>query len=167
MLNISDANVTLYDPNRGTPWRFTDDPENPGVELLFPAEQPITLEPGDYLLLVRDVSLFQSRFTAPSFVQVVPWGAGGLSDSGETLQLCRPGDLDDEGVRNWIAVDRVRYSDGSHHKDFTAGIDLWPAQADGQGLALTKTTAGQPGDDPLNWRAITPSPGTAKPRPNR
>ena len=63
LLNISDADVTLYDPNRGTPWRFTDDPENPGIDLLFPTDPPITLEPGEYLLLVKDLSLFQSRFS--------------------------------------------------------------------------------------------------------
>ncbi len=167
LLNISDANVTLYDPDRGASWRFAGDPEKSGIDLLFPADAPITLEPGEYLLLVKDPSLFQALFIAPASVRILPWGPGRLSDSGEILQLCRPGNLDDDSIRSWIAVDRLRYSDGSHPEEFSSGVDLWPAQADGQGLALTRTTAGQLGDDPLNWRAVTPSPGTDRPRPNR
>ncbi len=162
LYNISDANVVLYDPHKDAPWRFTDDPQSPGIDLLFPVDPPITLGPQECMLLVKDLSLFQGWFSVPASVQILPWGAGKLSNSGETIQLSRPGDLDGQGVPSWIAVDRIHYSDGSRHQDFPIGLDLWPAQADGQGLALTRTFPDRYGNDPLNWRALTPSPGIAK-----
>jgi len=163
LFNITDANVTLYDSDREAPWRFTDDPQEPGIELLLPSDPPITLGPRGYLLLVKDLSLFQSRFTVPASLRVLSWGTGKLNNAGETVQLSRPGDLDNEGVRSWIVVDRIRYSNGSRHEDFPAGVDLWPVEGGGRGLALTRTIPQQFGSDPLNWRALTPSPGTAKP----
>lgn len=162
LLNISDVNVTLYDSVRGAPWRFTDDSEDPGIDLLLPADPPITLGPLEYLLLVKDSALFQSRFSPPAHVPILPWGFGRLSNAGETIQLCRPGDLEDDGTRSWIVVDRVRYSDGSHGEEFPGGIDPWPAGADHNGLSLTRIRFRQFGGDPANWQAVTPSPGTAR-----
>ncbi|MEN6425372.1 MAG: lamin tail domain-containing protein [Phycisphaerales bacterium] len=167
LLNISDANVTLYDPDRGVAWRFTDDPEAPGIDLLFPVDPPITLGPGEYLLIAKDLSLCESQFLVPVGVQGLSWYAGKLRNSGETIQLSRPGELDSQGVRSWIAVDRVHYSDGSRPEDFATGRDLWPVQADGLGYSLTRVLASQRGDNPLNWRALAPSPGTARPRTYR
>ncbi len=162
LFNISDANVTLYDPNRGAPWRFTDDSEDPGIDLLLPTDPPITLGPQEYLLLVKDSALFLSRFSPPTPVQVLSWGPGRLSNAGETIQLCRPGDLDDDGTRSWIFVDRIRYSDGSHGEELPGGVDPWPTAADHNGLSLTRIKFRQFGGDPTNWQAVTPSPGTAK-----
>ncbi|HON90116.1 MAG TPA: lamin tail domain-containing protein [Sedimentisphaerales bacterium] len=164
LYNISDVNVVLYDFHRGTPWRFTDDPQDPQIDLLFPSDPPITLGPHGYMLLVKDASVFLSRFTVPASTAILSWGAGRLSNSGQTIQLLRPGDLDDKGARSWIVVDRIRYSDGSRHQDFPGGVDLWPNQANGQGLSLSRIAPGSFGDDPSNWQALTPSPGTARPR---
>ncbi len=165
LLNVTAADVTLYDFDRGAPWRFTDDPDNPGIELLFPQDPPVTLPPHRYLLLAKDRALLESRFYVPNSVQVLEWGAGKLSNAGETIQLSRPGDLDDDGSRGWIRVDRVRYSDGSQPGDFPDGIDPWPAKADGQGSSLTRIALDRHGDDPLNWQAAVPSPGAARQRP--
>ena len=87
-------------------------------------------------------AVFLGRFSVPASTPVLSWGAGRLNNAGETIQLVRPGDVDDEGVRSWIVVDRIRYSDGSRHEDFPGGIDLWPAQADGLALSLTRVRAG-------------------------
>lgn len=162
LLNISDANVTLYDSDRGAPWRFTDGSDDSGIDLLFPADPPITLGPLEYLLLVKDSSLFQSRFSTPANVPILAWGFGRLSNAGETIQLCRPGDLKDGGARSWIVVDRIRYSDGSHGEEFPGGVDPWPSGADRNGLSLTRIRFRQFGDDPANWQAVTPSPGTTR-----
>ena len=164
--NISDAPVVLYDLVRGAPWRFADDPNDAAVEVLFPQDPPVTLSPRAYLLLVKDRALVESRFTIPAGVQVLEWGAGSLRNAGEAIYLSRPGDLDN-GVRSWIAVDCVDYSDGSHHDEFPAGVDPWPPEADGGGMSLTRAIAEHYGSDPLNWRASTPSPGVARQRPIR
>ena len=161
LLNISSAPVTLYDAAQDESWQLTDDPEDPTIDFLFPAAQPVTLGAGEYLLLVRDLSLFNLKYTVPAGVQVFAWGAGRLSDDRAKVQLSRPGDLDADGVRRWIRVDRVSYSDGTHAADFPNGADSWPATADGKGASLSRIVPGDYGNDPANWHAATPTPGKA------
>jgi hypothetical protein len=158
LLNISSEPVVLYDPDSQAAWRFSDEA---GVEYLFPTDTPITLAPGEYLLLVKDTSLFGSNYTPPAGVQILAWGFGNLADSGAKLQLSKPG-----GADVWIRVDRVVYSDGSHPSE----ADPWPLQADGQGSSLSRIDSAAYGNDPVNWQAATPSPGQQvyrEPRPGR
>ncbi len=164
LLNISDEPVTLYDTQQEAPWRFSNDA---GINFLFPTDSPVTLAAGAYLLLVKDTALFSSKYTAPAGVQIVAWSLGSLPDSGEKVQLSKPGGLDEDGTRHWIRVDRVVYSDGSHPQDLAGGTDPWPIEADGQGSSLSRTTAGAYGNDPDNWHAAAPSPGQAVARPPR
>jgi hypothetical protein len=71
------------------------------------------------------------------------------------IQLSKPGDVDAMGTRYYIRVDRVVYSDGSH----PVGGDPWPTSADGAGHALHRNVATDYGNDVINWRAATPTPG--------
>jgi len=158
LLNISTAPVTLYDSVRKAPWRFTDDPEDPGIELLFPADAPVTLAPGEYLVLAKDLSQFHAQFTVPAGVQVLAWGVGNLANGSEKIQLSRPGEEENDGTRNWIRVDRVVYSDGSQHADFPDGVDPWPVEADGGGKSLSRIDPQAYGNDPGNWKAASPPP---------
>jgi hypothetical protein len=160
LLNISSAPVTLYDPVEQAPWQFSD---SAGIEFLFPVDPPVTLGAGEYLLLVKDIDRFSSRYTPPAGVQIMAWNLGNLADGGEKLQLSKPGGTDADGTRQWIRVDRVVYSDGSHPQDFAGNTDPWPAQADGQGQSLSRTAASAYGNDPDNWHAATPSPGSRNP----
>ncbi len=161
LLNISSEPVTLYDADKEAPWRFTDDPENPSVELLLPTNPPVTLGAGEYLLLVKDTGLFSSRYTTPAGVQVLAWGPGKLTNGMAKIQLSKPGNVDADGTRHWIRVDRVVYSDGSHGQDFPEGADPWPAEANGRGSSLNRTDSVAYGNDPANWHAAVPSPGAA------
>jgi hypothetical protein len=161
LLNISSSPVTLYDAVEKAPWRFTDDPEDPGIELLLPINPPVTLAAGEYLLLVKDASQFNSKYAPPASVKIFAWGPGNLANGAEKIQLSKPGVADADGGRNWIRVDRVVYSDGSHPADFPEGTDPWPTKADGQGSSLSRTTPGAYGNDAGNWHAATPSPGKA------
>jgi hypothetical protein len=163
LLNISSEPVTLYDGDRELPWRFTDDPEDPSIELLFPTDPPVTLAAGEYLLLVKDVATFNAKYTAPAGVRILAWGFGSLADGGEKIELAKPDDPDGQGNLVWIRVDRVVYSDGSHPQEFAGGVDPWPVQADGQGSSLNRTARGEYGNDPSNWHAAPPSPGRANP----
>jgi hypothetical protein len=70
-----------------------------------------------------------------------------------------PGDIDNEGVRQYIRVDRVNYSDGSHPENCPGLIDLWPIKPDGDGMALTRKVPTDYGNDPDNWTIAAPSPG--------
>ncbi len=85
LLNISDAPVTLYDETLGVPWRFTDDPDNPGIELLLPSDDAITLAPGGRLLLVKDTISF-----AIAYGEVTPGSGPGLG-FGQAVQRRREG----------------------------------------------------------------------------
>lgn len=161
LLNISGAPVTLYDEVRDAPWRFTDDPDDPGIEFLFPKDEPVVLAPGAALVLTKDLISFQLTYTVPAGVKVFAWGAGKLANSSEKIQLSKPGDEDSDGDCLWIRVDRVVYSDGSHAGDFFVGVDPWPVEADGQGLALGRIDTAAYGNDPANWQAVAPSPGSA------
>jgi len=159
LLNISDSPAVLYDPITAEPWRFTDDPDNPGIDFFFPTNPPVTVEAGEYLLLVGNWGEFDKMFNVPAGVQVFEWPAGKLNNAGEKIQLSMPGDVDTEGLRYWIRVDRVTYSDGSHPGD----ADPWPTEADGIGYSLSRISPNEYGNDPVNWQAATPSPGRANP----
>jgi hypothetical protein len=72
-----------------------------------------------------------------------------------------PGDIDNLGIRHYIRIDRVTYSDGGHPEDCPGGVDLWPTGADGRGKSLSRKVSNDYGNDVANWKAATPSPGTA------
>jgi hypothetical protein len=84
---------------------------------------------------------------------------GKLSNSGERLELSMPGDLDEFSVRQYIRIDRVNYSDGSHADDCPGGVDLWPTAADGTGASLGRLLVPLYGNDPTNWLGLSPTPG--------
>ena len=84
---------------------------------------------------------------------------GSLSNAGESLELSMPGDGNNEGVRQYIRIDRINYSDGSHPENCPGGVDPWPVEADGDGLALTRKVPADYGNDPENWLASAPESG--------
>ena len=163
LLNISDSTVVLYDPITSEPWRFTDDPDNPGIEFFFPTDLLVTLEPGECLLLVSDLAALDASYSIPAGVQVFEWPDGRLDNAGEKIQLSMPGDVDTEGRRQWIRVDRVNYSDGAHQEDTPGTTDPWPIEADGTGYSLSRINQFEYGNDPINWQAAMPSPGLVNP----
>jgi len=152
LLNITDNTVVLYDYSTNEPWRFTD--EN-GIDILL-GPPPITMTPGERILLVRSLAVFNDEFGEPAAgVQVFEWTDGALDNAGEQIQLSMPGDVDGSGRRQYIRVDRVVYSDGSH----PAGVDPWPSSPDGHGQSLTRVDPTAYGNDVINWQAAAPTPG--------
>lgn len=158
LLNITRDPVTLFDFSALLPWRFTD---GTGIEFAFPSDYPVTLQAGEHLLLVRSESLVRRSYSVPTNVRVLEWGSGRLANSGETLRLLKPGDVDEVGTRYWIDVDCVAYSDGSHPENSPDGVDHWPVQADGQGLSLNRLFPTRYSNDPNNWQATIITPGSA------
>lgn len=109
-------------------------------------------------MVVKDVDAFQARYPGvPSGIIYGPYD-GWLANDGEQLELGKPGDVDDLGVRQYVRVDRINYSDGSHPGD--SPTDPWPINADGLGSSLTRSSTTLYGNDPNNWTAATPTPGT-------
>ena len=153
--NFGSTDVTLYDSDEDVAWKFTG-----GVDYTFPDGPGLTIGAGGYVVIAKDVTAYLAKYGAPPFgVSLLGPYIGSLSNGGEKLELSMPGDVDEFGVRYYIRADRVNYSDGSHHGDAPGGVDLWPVGADGDGKSLTRTVAGDYGNDPDNWTAEEPSPG--------
>jgi hypothetical protein len=139
--NISGAPVDLYDID-GNPWVFSD-----GVTYTFP---PLTKIPaGGRLLLVRDPAAFAALYSPPGGAEILGPYTGALSNGGERLELAKPGDVDEFGIRHYIRVDRVNYDD----------IAPWPTAPDGTGTSLTRKVATDYGNDVANWQSASPTPG--------
>ena len=152
--NISAEPVTLYDYQTGEPWKLTD-----GIDFTFPTDVPVTIPAGGCLLIVKNPAAFSWRYPEVSAEIILGPYDGSLNNSGETLELNMPGDMDNEGVRQYIRIDRINYSDGSHPENCPGLIDLWPIESDGQGASLTRKIAADYGNDLDNWISAPPSPG--------
>ena len=154
--NISSSAVTLYDSNEGLPWKFTD-----GIDYTFADYPGLTVSAGGYVILAKDVMSYLSEYGFPPFgVMIVGPYAGQLSDGGEKVELGMPGDIDEAGIRQYVRIDMVNYSDGSHPENCPGSVDLWPTGADGQGSSLDRIDPTLYGNDPNNWRQRPPSPGS-------
>jgi hypothetical protein len=157
--NITGELVTLYRHDKLTPWKFTD-----GIDYTFSAAPVVTIQAYGYLILAKDLTTFTARYgSMPPGVQVLDGFGGRLSNGGERLQIDMPGDIDELGIRQYIRIDRVNYSDGWHPEDCPGGVDLWPTEADGLGKSLSRKVSTDYGNDVANWEAAIPSPGTANP----
>jgi len=158
--NITGAPVTLWRIDVFAPWKFTD-----GIEYTF-SDYPmfITIPPYGFLLVVRDEAAFTARYGSMPGVQVLGDYDGRLSNDSGVVELSMPGDdLDWDGTRSYILIDRIDYSDGLHSKDCPGSVDLWPRDADGLGKSLSRKDPNDYGNDVANWKASTPSPGAANP----
>lgn len=148
LLNLSDQVVTLFDSNSETAWQFTS-----GIGYEFPALATIALAPGERLVITGNLPAFNSQFTVPDGTQLLEWTTGKLSNSGEALQLGRPGPTDANNFIQYVRVDRVNFKDSAP----------WPSSPDGNGSALTKRVEKEYGNDAINWTALAASPGDIAP----
>ena len=139
LANITTNAVTLFDTNTATPWRMTQ-----GITYDFPAAPPLTLAPGEKILLVHDSAVFAANYTPPAGTRIFQWTSGSLDNGGETVELSMPGDTNNVGVRQYIRVDRVDYSDSAP----------WPAGPDGGGTALARINNRAYGNDFINWTEV-------------
>lgn len=164
-VDVNDEYVELFNPTETAVelasvaglWRLSG-----GVEYTFDAG--LSLEPGGRLVVVgfdptiepTRLDTFVAVYGADSLVPGVdivgPW-QGNLANAGERLALEKPqttGDVDDAIA--WVIVDEVIYSD----------LAPWPTGPDGQGDALQRTgnAPTDSGNDPANWQAAPPTPGS-------
>ncbi len=144
LANITTNDVTLFDPTTGTPWKFTQ-----GITHEFPASPPLTLAPGERILLVRNATVFTQNFQLAPGTRLFQWAAGSLENGGETIEISKPGDTNNAGIRQYIRVDRVDYADSAP----------WPTSPDGGGSALVRINERAYGNDVANWTAGPATPG--------
>ena len=156
--NISAEPVSLYNFDTAQPWKFTD-----GIDFTFPADVPVTIPAGGYMLVVKDPEAFTWRYPAVPVEKILGPYSGGLNNAGERLELSMPGDVDESGTLYYIRIDRVSYSDGSHPESCPGGVDHWPVESDSYGESLTRKVPSDYGNDPENWTASLPSPGAVNP----
>jgi hypothetical protein len=126
--NIGDTTLNL------TGVRLSD-----GINFAFPA---MTLEAGQYIVVVSNMASFQSTYGTG--VNVAGEYSGNLSNGGEKVVLSLPSPLD-------AAILRFEYR------------DTWYPATDGDGssLAINDPLAHPAGwSESVNWHATTPSPGT-------
>jgi hypothetical protein len=158
LYNTGAAPVSLHSFKKGLPWKFTD-----GIDFTFPADAPVTIPAGGFVLVVRHPEAFAWRYQAVTAEKILGPYTGSLNNAGDKLQLSMPNDVDEAGPISYIRVDRVSYSDGSHPESCPGGVDLWPASTDGYGESLTRKVLSDYGNDPVNWTASEPSPGIVNP----
>ncbi len=153
--NISTDSVTLYDFDIDAPWKFTR-----GVDYTFPADSPVTIPAGGFLLVVKHPKAFSWRYPRVRAEMILGPYDGKLSDAGESIEISIPGERKQDDEPQYIRIDRINYSDGSHPEDCPGFVDLWPIEPDGFGQSLTRRNLTDYGNDPANWQAATPFPGS-------
>ncbi|MGA2093299.1 MAG: hypothetical protein ABSH16_07845, partial [Sedimentisphaerales bacterium] len=149
--NTSGSAVTLYDSVENVPWKFTD-----GINYTFPGI--VTIPDGNRIIVAKNPTAFSWRYPSVSTSIIYGPYSGWLANEGEQLELGKPGDIDGLGQRQYIRVERINYSDGWHPGDDPN--DPWPTGADGLGKSLKRTNESLYGNDPNNWTAAAPTPGT-------
>ena len=111
----------------------------------------LTLPPLGFLLIARtNVTAFTNFYFVPPGVQILAPYAGQLQDSGERLELQRPEVPDTNGLV-YVTVDEVRYNDKA---PVAAG------RRRQRPLAPEARACAFYGNDPVNWTAAAPTPGT-------
>jgi hypothetical protein len=155
--NPTASAVLLYDPAHVTnTWRLAG-----GVDYALPSG--VTLLAGETVLVVNfdpvgdpvAAQAFRTKYGLAGAVRLFgPYG-GQLSNRGEELELQQPDTPQapphpDAGFVPYVRVDYVRYGTTAP----------WPAQADGTGRSLQRRRPLAYGNEPLNWKAALPTPGT-------
>jgi hypothetical protein len=149
--NISANEVALYDtafPNNT--WKIKG-----GIDFKFPKN--VTIKSNEKIVIISDTlteSQFRTTYGIGAEIKIFLF-ANHLSNSSDTVSIEKPDEpyIDSTEatmptVVPYILIEKIGYSDSSP----------WP-DADGNGASLNRIELGKYGNDPVNWKATTPSPG--------
>ena len=151
LFNITPNSVPLYDlatpPN---PWQVKG-----GVDYTFPPN--VTLDPSEFILLVNfnptnsvAADAFRAKYDVDANIRLFgPYG-GKLNNASDNVELKKPIFIHATQLA-YVLVDEIDYSNGTP----------WPCNTDGTGMSLQRQQPEAFGDDPINWRGITPTAGTS------
>lgn len=153
--NITASAIPLFDPlNPAHTWRLRK-----GIDFEFPEG---TLIPAAGFLVVVSFDPVNDSVSRAAFgtaygsrAAIVGPFRGNLNGS-DTIELQKPDAPQtlpgpDFGLVPYVVVERIDYQDAAP----------WPTAADGTGPSLQRIDALAYGNDPINWQAVLPTPGTA------
>jgi hypothetical protein len=157
LFNITSNSVPLYDPSATTNhWKLAN-----ALDYVFPAS--VSLPAGGFLIVVgfdpatNAVALtnFRTKYSVSTNVPIYGPYNGHLNNSGETIELYKPDSPQipphpDVGFVPYVLVESVTYSNAAP----------WTTNADGTGMSLQRSVAVNYGNEPLNWFACVPNPGS-------
>jgi len=158
--NISNDTVKLYEKDEPTnTWKVD------GIGFNFPLNTVIN--PGQIFVLIDDtvsVDAFRQKYSMDASIPIFSY-TGTLQGNGETIKLEKARisyyEEDMTQVFPYMLIDWVSYGTSAP----------WPSEADGAGKSLNRIKKNEYGNDPANWKAEAPSPGTHNtaiiPRKNR
>ena len=150
--NITDSAVPLFDPaNPANTWRLRGD-----ADFDFPAG--LTLAANATLLIVNfdpladpaTLTAFRTAYSLSPSVVIIGAFSGRLDNAGARVELQKP-DTPVAAMVPHVVIDSITY-----------GLAGWPS-APGNGLSLRRCVGTTYGDDPINWNAASPTPGTGVP----
>lgn len=154
--NVSASNAPLYATDFPTnTWKLGN-----GVTYYFSTN--ITLPIGGRLLVVgfnpatnlTALAAFRSTYGLDTNTPIFgPW-SGHLDNSGETIELKFPDQPELDGSVPYVMVEKVSYLPAAP----------WPANATGTGQSLQRAVLLNYANDPINWFAAAPTPGTLSPQ---
>jgi hypothetical protein len=151
LLNLAATNVplfTLAEPTNAWRLRSAVDYDFPVNTWLAPAESVLVcgFDPATNLTALQSL---RSLYGIPAATRIFgPW-SGSLPNDQGVVELQKP-DLANSNNVPYALVERVHYRD----------TGPWPALADGTGAGLTRVTPSLYGNEPTNWIAARPTPGT-------
>ncbi|MBE3097203.1 MAG: hypothetical protein IMZ44_08760, partial [Planctomycetes bacterium] len=154
LYNLTGADVPLYDPDYpANTWKFTEGLGSGGINYSLPASATIPAH-GYALVVPIDPAAFCTKYNVPAGVNIYGPYPGWLSNSGEAIEISRPGTPEPGGTVPYYRVDRVNYDPEAP----------WPTRAGTDGSSLMRLAAADYGNDAANWGTGTTggSPG----RPN-
>ena len=158
LANLTPNPVRLYDLAAPTnTWRLGG-----GIDYVFPTNT--TIPPSGFLLLVNfdpfaqpaASNAFRAKYNLSGDALLFGPYRDKLANDRATVTLYQPDPPQlpphpDAGFVPQVVVDRILYTDTSP----------WPTNADGWGESLQRIAAAAYGNEPLNWRAAPPTPGSA------
>jgi len=157
LFNITSGTVPLYDPLPATNhWKLGG-----SIDYEFPAG--VTLPAGGFAIVVgfdpvanpAALANFRLKYGVATNAPIYGPYRGKLNNTGESVQLFKPDTPQtaphpDAGFVPYVQVDFVNYGD----------VAPWPSAADGTGMSLQRRALGSYGNEPLNWIACSPTPGS-------
>ena len=152
--NLTAAPMPLFDTNHSTnTWRLAK-----AVSYDFPTNT--FLAPNGYALVVsfdpvadtNALAGFKARYGALAGVPLFGHYSGHLGNVSEAIQLQQPITPDYAFQSElWVLADEIHY----------ASLPPWPCGTDGTGSSLQRQRPAEFGNDPINWAAAAPTPGSA------